>query len=50
VAAPPLILLMLVLGSDRGTMGRWRSGWVSNAIVGLAPLTMVLAPIAYLLC
>jgi hypothetical protein len=30
-------------------MGRWRSGWLSNAIVGLALLAMVLAPIAYLL-
>jgi NRAMP (natural resistance-associated macrophage protein)-like metal ion transporter len=49
LAAPPLILLMLLLGNDRGTMGRWRSGWVSNAIVGSALLAMVLAPIAYLL-
>ena len=49
LAAPPLILLMLLLGNDRRTMGRWRSGRVSNAIVGLALLAMVLAPIAYLL-
>jgi Mn2+/Fe2+ NRAMP family transporter len=49
LAAPPLILLMLLLGNDRVTMGRWRSGWLSNAIVGLALLAMVLAPIAYLL-
>jgi len=49
LAAPPLILLMLLLGNDRRTMGRWRSGWLSNAIVGLALLAMVLAPIAYLL-
>jgi NRAMP (natural resistance-associated macrophage protein)-like metal ion transporter len=49
LAAPPLILLMLLLGNDRSTMGRWRSGWLSNAIVGLALLAMVLAPIAYLL-
>jgi NRAMP (natural resistance-associated macrophage protein)-like metal ion transporter len=49
LAAPPLILLMLVLGNDRQTMGRWRSGWLSNAIVGLALLAMVVAPVAYLL-
>ena len=49
LAAPPLILLMLLLGNDRGTMGRWRSGWLSNAIVGLALLAMVAAPVAYLL-
>jgi Mn2+/Fe2+ NRAMP family transporter len=49
LAAPPLILLMLLLGNDRITMGRWRSGWLSNAIVGLALLAMVLAPIVYLL-
>ena len=49
LAAPPLILLMLFLGNDPGTMGSWRSGWVSNALVGLALLAMVLAPIAYLL-
>ena len=49
LAAPPLILLMLLLGNDRRTMGRWRSGWLSNAIVGLALLAMVGAPVAYLL-
>ena len=49
LAAPPLILLMLLLGNDRKTMGRWRSGWLSNAIVGLALLAMVGAPVAYLL-
>jgi len=49
LAAPPLILLMLLLGNDRGTMGRWRSGRLSNMIVGLALLAMVVAPIAYLL-
>ena len=49
LAAPPLILLMLLLGNDRRTMGRWTSGWLSNAIVGFALLAMVGAPVAYLL-
>ena len=49
LAAPPLILLMLLLGNDRRTMGPWRSGWLSNAIVGMALLAMVVAPVAYLL-
>jgi len=49
LAAPPLILLMLVLANDEGTVGRWRSGWLSNALVGLALFAMVAAPIAYLI-
>ncbi|HEY6680756.1 MAG TPA: hypothetical protein VI276_06065 [Actinomycetota bacterium] len=42
-------MLMLLLGNDRSTTGRRPSGWLSNAIVGLALLAMELAPIAYLL-
>jgi Mn2+/Fe2+ NRAMP family transporter len=49
LAAPPLILLMLLLGNDERTVGTWRSGRWSNVLVGLALLAMVAAPLAYLL-
>ena len=49
LAAPPLILLMLLLVNDEGTVGRWRSGWLSNVLVGVALVAMVAAPIAYVL-
>ena len=49
LAAPPLILLMLLLVNDEGTVGRWRSGWLSNALVGIALFAMVAAPVAYVL-
>ena len=49
LVAPPLILLMLLLANDEGTVGRWRSGRLSNVLVGLALAAMVAAPIAYLL-
>jgi NRAMP (natural resistance-associated macrophage protein)-like metal ion transporter len=49
LAAPPLILLMMLLGNDRRTVGEHRSGRLSNSLVGLALLAMVAAPIAYLL-
>jgi NRAMP (natural resistance-associated macrophage protein)-like metal ion transporter len=47
LAAPPLILLMLLLVNDEGTVGRWRSGWLSNALVSIALFAMVAAPVAY---
>jgi NRAMP (natural resistance-associated macrophage protein)-like metal ion transporter len=49
LVAPPLIVLMLVLANDQSTVGRWRSGALSNVLVGLALLAMVAAPVAYLL-
>jgi NRAMP (natural resistance-associated macrophage protein)-like metal ion transporter len=49
LAAPPLILLMLLLVNDEGTVGRWRSGWLSNALVSVALFAMVAAPVAYVL-
>jgi hypothetical protein len=42
-----LILLMLLLVNDEGTVGRWRSGWLSNALVSIALFAMVAAPVAY---
>jgi NRAMP (natural resistance-associated macrophage protein)-like metal ion transporter len=49
LAAPPLILLMMLLSNDDQTIARWCSGPLSNALVGLAFLAMVAAPVAYLL-
>lgn len=49
LAAPPLILLMMLLANDERTVGRWLSGAWSNALVGLAFVAMVAAPVAYLL-
>jgi NRAMP (natural resistance-associated macrophage protein)-like metal ion transporter len=49
LVAPPLILLMMLLSNDERTVGRWLSGSWSNALVGLAFVAMVAAPVAYLL-
>ncbi len=49
LAAPPLILLMLILSNSEATVGRWRGGRWSNLFVGLALLLMAGLPIAYLL-
>jgi NRAMP (natural resistance-associated macrophage protein)-like metal ion transporter len=48
LAAPPLILLLLLLGNDRHTVGHWRSGPWSNLLVGAALVVMTAAPIVYL--
>jgi NRAMP (natural resistance-associated macrophage protein)-like metal ion transporter len=49
LAAPPLILLMLLLSNSRETLGSWRGGRWSNALVGLPLVLMTGLPIAYLL-
>jgi NRAMP (natural resistance-associated macrophage protein)-like metal ion transporter len=49
LASPPLILLMLILGNKQRAVHRYRSGWVSNALVGFACLLMTVLPLAYLL-
>src|SRR2546425_3204772 len=49
VAAPPLILLMLLLGNDKRAAHRYRSGWLSNVLVGSACLLMTALPLAYLI-
>jgi Mn2+/Fe2+ NRAMP family transporter len=49
LAAPPLILLMLILGNRQKAVHGFRSGRVSNALVGIAFLLMAGLPIAYLL-
>jgi NRAMP (natural resistance-associated macrophage protein)-like metal ion transporter len=48
VAAPPLILLMLILSNNEPTCGRWTGRRWSNALVGSALVLMTALPIAYL--
>jgi NRAMP (natural resistance-associated macrophage protein)-like metal ion transporter len=45
LAAPPLILLMLIL-ANAGSAGR-RSGWLSNALMALALVIMTACAVAY---
>ena len=49
LAAPPLILLMLILGNRVKAVHGYRSGRVSNALVGIAFLLMAGLPVAYLI-
>ena len=49
LAAPPLIFLMLLLGNNKRAVHRYRSGWLSNILVGLACLLMTVLPLAYLI-
>ncbi len=49
LVAPPVILLMLILGNRERAVHRHRSGWVSNLLVGLACLLMTSLPVAALL-
>jgi len=49
VVAPPLIVLMIVLGRDRSVVGEHRSGAVSVTLTGIAVVVSVALPIAYLL-
>jgi Mn2+/Fe2+ NRAMP family transporter len=49
LAAPPLILLMLILGNREKAVHGYRSGRVSNALVGIAFLLMAGLPVAYLI-
>jgi Mn2+/Fe2+ NRAMP family transporter len=45
LAAPPLILLMLILANERSR--RHRSGWLSNALMVAALLVMTASAVAY---
>jgi Mn2+/Fe2+ NRAMP family transporter len=49
VAAPPLILLMLILSNDRKLLGEHRGKHVSNVLLAIAFLVMAGLPIAYVL-
>jgi len=43
VAAPPLLVLITLLGADRGVMGRHTSNWLSQALTWLAAALMGVA-------
>jgi NRAMP (natural resistance-associated macrophage protein)-like metal ion transporter len=47
VAAPPMILLMLILSNHRPTCGPWTGRLWSNVLVSLALVLMTALPIAY---
>jgi len=49
LAAPPLLLLLLLLGNNKRAVHRYRSGPISNVLVGLACLLMTVLPLAYLI-
>ncbi len=49
LAAPPLILLMLVLSRSHSALGDWTGGRVSTALMIVAFLLMAGLPIVYLL-
>ncbi len=49
LAAPPLILLMLVLSRSHAELGRWTGGHLSTALLLVAFLLMAGLPIVYVL-
>jgi NRAMP (natural resistance-associated macrophage protein)-like metal ion transporter len=49
LAAPPLILLMLLLGNNKRAVHTHRSGWLSNLLVGFALVLMTALPLALLI-
>jgi NRAMP (natural resistance-associated macrophage protein)-like metal ion transporter len=49
LVAPPLILLMLLLGNNSRVVRTYRSGWLSNLLVGFAGLLMTAIPLALLI-
>ncbi len=48
LAAPPLVLVMLLLSRSEATCGVWRGRWLSTALMALTFLLMAGLPIAYL--
>jgi Mn2+/Fe2+ NRAMP family transporter len=46
VVAPPLLLLIVLLGADRSIMRRYVSGKVSLALTGIAAVFMAVAAIS----
>jgi Mn2+/Fe2+ NRAMP family transporter len=49
LTAPPLMFLMLLVGNNRRAVRTYRSGWLSNTLVGLACVLMTLLPLVYLI-
>ena len=48
LAAPPLILIMLLLSRSKATCGRWTGGKLSNALMAITFLLMAGLPVLYL--
>ena len=48
LAAPPLVLLMLLLSRSKATCGRWTGGRVSTVLMAVTFLLMAGLPIVYL--
>ena len=49
LAAPVLVGVIWWLARDRGLLGKWRSPWWSQVLVGAAVIAMGLLPVAWLL-
>ena len=49
LAAPPLILVMILLSRSEATCGRWTGGWLSTILMTLTFLLMAGLPVVYLL-
>ena len=48
LVAPPVLVLIVLLGSDRGIMGKRTSGWVSRSLTWTATAVMSIAAVALL--
>jgi Mn2+/Fe2+ NRAMP family transporter len=48
LVAPPLLVLIVLLGSDRGVMGKRTSGWVSRSLTWITTAAMSVAAVALL--
>jgi NRAMP (natural resistance-associated macrophage protein)-like metal ion transporter len=48
LAAPPLVLVMLLLSRSESTCGPWRGGWLSTALMAITFLLMAGLPVVYL--
>ena len=48
LVAPPLLVLIVLLGADRGIMGKRTSGWVSRSLTWTATAVMSVAAVALL--
>jgi NRAMP (natural resistance-associated macrophage protein)-like metal ion transporter len=48
LAAPPILVLMLLAGRDR-SLGRWRSGWLSVTVVTATIVVMTILPLWYMI-
>ncbi len=48
LAAPPLVLVMLLLSRSEATCGVWKGRWLSTMLMSLTFLFMAGLPVAYL--